>query len=719
MKVDNWKFEQLKQNLPDYAERYLTKSKRKKYCCPKCGSGTGSNNNYTGALGIHLAKDERTPLFTCRSCGATGNIYQLVMLNEGLDFEGALRRVRELYDPSYSIFDDDERTVKTVTYTKTPAVKPKTQATGKPATENKDFRNYYKMWKRNIKDTNYPQKRGLDDAIINRFYLGFEPEWVNEEGEKNVNEERAKEGKNPIKLTPSPRMIIPVDATHYTARDTRADADIPDWAKAYKKVQVGKDGPLFNAKAMNDPLCFFVCEGEIDAMSIEQAGGACVAYRSTGNKDHFCQELKKRDVTQTGTVIIVQDNDPAGKEASDYIEKFCKDNGFLFTRKNISGQYKDPNDHLVYDRNSFYATVKGVIAELRKERMAEYMEKYSIGPAVASFMRKERTADFTTPTGFPIMDNFLDGGLHPGLYILGAISSIGKTTFCLQLAEQIATDRFPQGTQEVIPGRDVLFFSLEQSKDDLISKSLSRRTYDKSMQAGQMDKLAKFNMTILRRETWQKWTQAEWDTFWACQEELQRLTQNHLFIVEAVGDYGIEEVTRDVKNHVAVTGRKPIVIIDYLQIMRPYDERMADKQNIDRTTSALKRLSRDYDIPIIAISSFNRESYWQQVTMTSFKESGSVEYSSDCLLALSPAGVVDAKNDEEKRKNRETIEKTKNADVRKIELHVLKNRNGRITNKEHRLYFDYTAKFNHFKETKESYLSNFDNGNPDNKTVYM
>ena len=317
------------------------------------------------------------------------------------------------------------------------------------------------------------------------------------------------------------------------------------------------------------------------------------------------------------------------------------------------------------------------------------------------------------------MDNFLDGGLHPGLYILGAISSIGKTTFCLQLAEQIATDRFPQGTQEVIPGRDVLFFSLEQSKDDLISKSLSRRTYDKSMQAGQMDKLAKFNMTILRRETWQKWTQAEWDTFWACQEELQRLTQNHLFIVEAVGDYGIEEVTRDVKNHVAVTGRKPIVIIDYLQIMRPYDERMADKQNIDRTTSALKRLSRDYDIPIIAISSFNRESYWQQVTMTSFKESGSVEYSSDCLLALSPAGVVDAKNDEEKRKNRETIEKTKNADVRKIELHVLKNRNGRITNKEHRLYFDYTAKFNHFKETKESYLSNFDNGNPDNKTVYM
>ena len=104
---------------------------------------------------------------------------------------------------------------------------------------------------------------------------------------------------------------------------------------------------------------------------------------------------------------------------------------------------------------------------------------------------------------------------------------------------------------------------------------------------------------------------------------------------------------------------------------------MGDKQNVDRTTSALKRLSRDYNLTIIAISSFNRESYWQQVTLTSFKESGSVEYSSDVLLALSPAGMVEGTSDNDKKSNKQTITRTKVAKVRKIELHVLKNRNGR------------------------------------------
>lgn len=695
-KLEQWELNVLKQNLPDYAERFLTKSKRKKYCCPNCGSGTGNNGKYTGALGIHKAEDGNTPLFTCRACGATGNIFKLVMLNERLDFPSALKRVRELYDPSYNPFDDDddERTVKRMTNTTPPAVKPQAQPVN-PAVQNtkpaviRDFRNFYRMCERNIKKTDYPRKRGLDDATVKRFHLGYASDWYSPTGAEQWN------NGTPPK---SPRLIIPVDANHYTARDTREDSELTESQKDFKKQQEGKDGPPFNLEAMNNRLCFFCCEGEIDAMSIEQAGGSCVAYRSAGNKERFCQILGNRDAMKTGTVVIVQDNDKTGKDTADYIENFCREHGFLFTRKNVSGPYKDPNEFLVNNRNAFEKTVKNIIQEIRNERMQDYMEENSVSSAVDIFMHKTGTENDTIPTGFPIMDEFLDGGLHPGLYFLGAVSSIGKTTFALQIAENV-----------VSKGRPVMFFSLEQSREDLVSKSLSRRTYEKSLAKKNNESLAKTNMTILRRETWQKWSQAEWDNFWECMEEC-KMTQKQLKIIEAVGDYGVDEIEEDVKEFVSVTGLTPLIIIDYLQIMKPYDERMGDKQNVDRTTSALKRLSRDYNLTIIAISSFNRESYWQQVTLTSFKESGSVEYSSDVLLALSPAGMVEASSDNDKKSNKQTITKTKVAKVRQLELHVLKNRNGRITNADHKLQFDYTAMFNHFKETKHSYLSNFDDG---------
>lgn len=67
-------------------------------------------------------------------------------------------------------------------------------------------------------------------------------------------------------------------------------------------------------------------------------------------------------------------------------------------------------------------------------------------------------------TGFSDLD-LQTGGIYPGLYVLAAVSSLGKTTLALQLAEQIAA-----------AGRDVVFFSLEQSRFEMVSKGISRRT---------------------------------------------------------------------------------------------------------------------------------------------------------------------------------------------------------------------------------------------------
>ena len=90
-----------------------------------------------------------------------------------------------------------------------------------------------------------------------------------------------------------------------------------------------------------------------------------------------------------------------------------------------------------------------------------------------------------------------------------------------------------------------------------------------------------------------------------------------------------------------------------------------DKQNLDRTVCALKKLSREQELTILAISSFNRENYNVEATMSAFKESGGIDYSADVLMGLQArgAGSRSFNIDEEKRK-----------DPRELELKILKNR---------------------------------------------
>ena len=78
--------------------------------------------------------------------------------------------------------------------------------------------------------------------------------------------------------------------------------------------------------------------------------------------------------------------------------------------------------------------------------------------------------DFGEPisTGFKCLDGLLQGGLRTGIYIINGTSGIGKSSFSLQLAENLASNNNP-----------VLYYALEMSKEELISKVVSRNTFKK------------------------------------------------------------------------------------------------------------------------------------------------------------------------------------------------------------------------------------------------
>lgn len=79
----------------------------------------------------------------------------------------------------------------------------------------------------------------------------------------------------------------------------------------------------------------------------------------------------------------------------------------------------------------------------------------------AEILNKKRPA--AIPTGFAKLDSLLGGGLFAGLYVLGASSSLGKTTLTCQIANQIAATE-----------KDVLIFSLEMARQEIIAKDISR-----------------------------------------------------------------------------------------------------------------------------------------------------------------------------------------------------------------------------------------------------
>ena len=334
---------------------------------------------------------------------------------------------------------------------------------------------------------------------------------------------------------------------------------------------------------------------------------------------------------------------------------------------------------LVRDRGAFTNRVENAISEARDDK-EKYLET-STDNYIQDFINGIADSVNTpyVPTGFKNIDKALDGGLYEGLYIVGAISSLGKTTLVTQIADQVAKQ-----------GHDVLIFSLEMARSELMAKSISRHTVIEVLDKGGDMKNAKTVRGITAGVRYPNYSDTEKELIKNAVLAYSEYAK-HIYITEGVGDLGAQQIRETVEKHVQYTGNTPLVIIDYLQILAPYNERATDKQNTDKAVMELKRISRDFKTPVIGISSFNRDNYNNAVSMQSFKESGAIEYSSDILIGLQLKGA--GQKDENGKPFDPTEAKKKNP--REIELVILKNRNGQTGTK---IALEFYPLFNYFTE---------------------
>lgn len=296
--------------------------------------------------------------------------------------------------------------------------------------------------------------------------------------------------------------------------------------------------------------------------------------------------------------------------------------------------------------------------------MTEYLNK-KFAQDIENFKNSGRLR-----SGFANLDSITN--LYPGLYVIGAIPSLGKTTFIHQMGDQMAE-----------AGSHVLFFSLEQSIMELASKSIARTIARQNAASG-------LSSLQVRRSDLS-------DPNIALAMEKYGTYSHRMTIAECSFRATINDIANIVREYIKKNQVNPVVIIDYLQVIQPGPElKMNTKELVDYHVRRLKELQHDHNLTMIVISSLNRQNYMAAIDFESFKESGGIEYTADVVWGLQLQCIHDSifSKTGSINQKRELLKKAKRNNPRKIELVCLKNRFG-ISSYSSR--FDYYPNFDLFK----------------------
>jgi len=479
--------------------------------------------------------------------------------------------------------------------------------------------------------TDYYYKRGLTEKTIKNYNLGYLP--------------------GGHKYGPSFKYVLPVSDQFVILRSDN-DQD------RYRNIG---NTEIFNSRYIKDPSLtgrqIFITEGFFDALSLEELDLPAMALNSTAMSETLINMVREyKDKLKEKLFVLALDDDQGGWETADKLKTALRELKLAYAELDLKG-YKDVNTFLQEDKEGLQ---KAIDKMPLKGTLYEYLqEDFELDQI-------KRINEPDIMTGLPQLDRNLGGGLYPGLYVLGAISSLGKTALALQVADKIAEQ-----------GLNVLFFSLEMGRYEMTCRSLARVLFE---QNGHRD-ITTGNVLKTSYNGQDLYSQA---FFKKALETYKEGPARHMALYEGNFDLDINALKQQVDEYINITGKKPVIFVDYLQVLRPLDLRMSEKQHIDLTIVELKRISRDLDVPVIAISSFNRANYKTDVAFEAFKESGAIEYTADVVLAM------------QLRKNEDDdISEVKNREPRPLELVLLKNRRGRPYEV---IAMDYWPKQNYFVE---------------------
>ena len=245
-------------------------------------------------------------------------------------------------------------------------------------------------------------------------------------------------------------------------------------------------------------------------------------------------------------------------------------------------------------------------------------------------------------SGFADLDNLLAGLQKSDLIIVAARPSVGKTSFALDLARQVAVKN----------KASVGIFSLEMSKEQLVDRMLCA-------QAG---------VSLWKMRTGKLSDREEDNDFTRIGSAMGELSEAPIFIDDSANTSIMEIRTK--ARRLQIEKGLDMVVIDYLQLMEGRGKYGDNRvQEVSEITRGLKGLARELNIPVIALSQLSRvveQSRPAIPKLSHLRESGSIEQDADIVMFI-------YRKSADRNYNREELSE---AEKNLAEIHIAKHRNG-------------------------------------------
>lgn len=264
-----------------------------------------------------------------------------------------------------------------------------------------------------------------------------------------------------------------------------------------------------------------------------------------------------------------------------------------------------------------YQTVSEKLLNLQ-EAMRGNLDEYMIGShldhikELREYIDKYGHSKYGVRSGFNSIDN-VTNGFQPGdLVVVAARPRVGKTTFAMNVAENVALGSKPA---------PVLFFSMEQPASQLLMRLLSSMANvdQKTIRTSRMsnDENDRFNSAMVRLES----------------------DQAENLIIDDNSALNVNDISvraREVKRRMHGLG---LIIVDYIGLMANVEvNRNTNRANeIAQISRGLKQVARELDVPLVALSQLNREAEKRldkRPRLYDLRDSGAIEQDADVVILL-------------------------------------------------------------------------------------